>query len=161
MGYLKIISVILLLFGFGCNPIPKGGGPSPKEILIVSSETYSIKQLLASLNKADLELDSAIDKTKETEKIGENERLKFPYYSIAYWYPYEKSEYYGVALVKWAGKNEDKANKYFISVYSEKEQCTLCGSVKKALDQSQISYYSACEVEPIKTEYERFICGAF
>ncbi|TCK16985.1 hypothetical protein DFR30_0205 [Thiogranum longum] len=154
---LRIVIAITSILVSGC--LPQSGGPSPKAVLVVSSERYQPDQVLKSLDSIGDSLDKKIDKKEEVIEIGETKYRKYDYYEIAYWYPNNGSKYYGVSLVKWMRGDEETDNRYFIDVYSEGEKCELCNTVKSALDQFKIEYYSACEKSNTRTEYEKIRCG--
>lgn len=79
-------------------------------------------------------------------------------YEVAYWYPDSGSDYYGVALIKWMHGGEDTNDRYFIEVYAKDKDCSLCGTVRDALDGHQVSYFSACDHLNQSTQYEKARC---
>jgi hypothetical protein len=81
-------------------------------------------------------------------------------YAVAYWYPDAGSDYYGVGLVRWAAGGEDTDDRYFVEVYAEDKSCSLCGTVRNALDEHHVSYFSACDNPEKSTRLERIRCGA-
>ena len=148
------------LFGCGSESSP----PSPRAVLVVSSNDYSPSQVMRSIDSLRGSLGPKIDKAADTVDVGGKAIRRFAQYQIAYWYPFAGSDFYGVAVVKWVsdlkGKGADEMrDRYFIEVYARDESCELCNSVKSALAEHQISYFSACDHPGARSEYERIRCG--
>ena len=150
------VGFFLFVFLAGC--MPQGSGPSPRAVLVISSDEYSLSKIVETIDSIGSPLGTRIDKSQETIEIGESSQPRFSQFEIAYWYPSNGSEYYGVALVKWIPGFEDMSDRYFIDVYAADEACSLCGGVKLVLQNSGIKYLSACERPDISTEYEKFRC---
>jgi hypothetical protein len=84
-------------------------------------------------------------------------------YEMAYWYPRKGSKTYGVALVKYVSDlkgsgAEEMTHRYFVEVYAQDKECTLCNSVKTAFLQRHVSYFSACDNPDKSTGYEKMRC---
>ncbi|MFC3853994.1 hypothetical protein ACFOSD_14540 [Salinispirillum marinum] len=134
-----------------------GSGPSPKLVLVVPSDEYEVSSLLDAIDKIDDTLDPRVNKKAAS---GEG---RFFYYKHAYWYPSSGSDTYGIALVEWdttTWENDDQkmGGSYFIDVYSENKECSLCTQLKEALLQGQVKFKSPCESQTNLTEYERIRC---
>ncbi len=151
------LKFLLVLIVFGCSPLPQGSGPSPNQILVVSAESYQSEKIIQTISAAKLGLDDGFDKSSEVIEIGDSKHPRYPQYEIAYWYPYNDSKFYGVAIVKWA-KESRLSHKYFIDIYSEDKKCGLCEGVTRALKEAGIVYYSACEQNPRKSNHEEARC---
>ena len=154
---MRILNLFLIIFIFGCSPLPQGSGPSPNQILVVSAETYQSKIIVQTISNAKLGLDKSIDKTKEVIEVGGNIHPRYPHYEIAYWYPFNESKLYGVAIVKWVRESR-LSHKYYIDIYTEDKNCGLCKGVMSALKEAEIEYYSACEENSSKSDYEEARC---
>jgi hypothetical protein len=154
---MRCTPLLALLLVSGCTP--SGGGPSPRAVLVVSSRDYSIDRVLEPLDSIRGVLGSRVDKSKQTIEVGDRKLPQFPMYQVAYWYPDNGSDYYGVAVVKWVTDGEDTNDRYFIDVYAEDESCSLCGVVKAALDEHHVSYFSACDNPTKSTRHEKMRCG--
>ncbi|RDL45038.1 hypothetical protein DN730_05315 [Marinomonas piezotolerans] len=134
-----------------------GGGPSPKLVLVVPSNEYEVKSVLDAIDK----IDSTLGPRENRKDASEGDR--FFYYKHAYWYPSSGSDTYGIALIEWntttwENDKQQMGGSYFIDVYSEKKECSLCDQLKVALSQSQVKFKSPCETQTNLTEYERIRC---
>jgi hypothetical protein len=157
----SLLAAILLCLA-AC--IPQGGGPSPRALLVISSENYSLEQVLGTLDSLSPTLDARIDKKVETIQVGESKIPRYQQYDIAYWYPQNGSDTYGVAIVKWVSNlngpdAKTMTNRYFIDVYADDTQCALCSAVKDALAKREISFFSACERPDQRSTHESIRCG--
>jgi hypothetical protein len=139
--------------------MPSGGGPSPRAVLVISSRDYPVEQVVGVLDSTPRSLDARVDKSKETRVVGNQTLPRFPMYEVAFWYPFNRSDFYGVALVKWFPGGEETNDRYFVDVYAEDAGCSLCSAVKAAFDEHHIAYFSACEHPENSTKYERIRCG--
>ena len=156
----RITLLIALLCIAGC--VPQSDSPSPRAVFVVSSTDYTQEKLLASLDAA---FQPRIDKTLETIEWSDGRKTpRFSHFEIAYWYPYQDSDLYGVALVKWASRltgqgTEEMRDRYFIDVYAEDGPCTLCSITRKALLAQEIAFRAPCEDPQSSTSYEKVRCG--
>jgi hypothetical protein len=152
--------VLALAAVTGC--MPQSGGPSPRAVLEVSSIDYPLSRIVQQVESVH-SLGPRVDKSAEIIEVGGRKVPQFSQYEIAYWYPQSASDIYGVALVKWVSDlNGPDAktirDRYFIEVYSQDESCSLCDSIKRALSEQRVSYFSACD-SPNRTAYEKSRCG--
>lgn len=147
---LRIISLSLFLLLTSC--VIPSGAPGPDAVLVVSSRDYSAMQIL-----------EALDTLKPTLGKRINKKSDFPYFDVAYWYPYKGSSHNGVAVAKWpddlSGDDvEEMKHRYFVEVYTEKDTCLLCKTVKETLASHKISFFSACDHFWESNSYERLRC---
>jgi hypothetical protein len=139
--------------------VPSGSGPTPRAVLVISSDEYTIERILEALDAVPGALGARVDKSKETISVGDRTLQRFPMYQEAYWYPFRRSEYYGIGIVKWVPGGEETDDRYFIDVYADDDGCSLCGAVKDTFDQRGVKYFSACEHPDRSTKFERIRCG--
>jgi hypothetical protein len=153
---------LLWLLVAGC--MPQGSGPSPRAVLVVSSRDYPLQRVVEPLESLGGTIGPKKDKSTETLDVGAKQVPQFSQYEIAYWYPQNGSDIYGVALIKWVSDlkgawAETMRDRYFIEVYSQDEACSLCRSVKAVLSEHKVSYFSACDNPTSSTQYEKVRCG--
>ena len=183
----RIVSFLVFVFFIASACIPSSGGPSPKDVFVISAESFDEAQILYALDSLSVLLGERVD--KKDESWFHDDSPMFPHFDVAFWYPYESSRTYGVALIKWApgyGKNTDN---YYVSVYEREspgldcywcksvlwvlrpfrldqfvqdylplKTCELCGSVESKLQESHIEILASCN-NRAGSEYLRDRCG--
>jgi hypothetical protein len=132
---LRQVPLLLSLCLFGC--MPQSGGPSPRAVLVSPSQDYAVEKILEPLASLGTLLGSRIDKKLETIIVGGNAMSRFSQYELAYWYPHEGSDIYGVAVIRWDSKlhgpdADTIVNRYFVEVYAPDAECSLCQAVRNA-----------------------------
>lgn len=152
-----LVAIPLGLYYLAIYSLFGGGGPSPKLVLVVPSDKYEVGSVLAAIEKIEGTLGPGVNKKEAAE--GD----RFFYYKHAHWYPSNGSDTYGIALVEWdttTWENDDHqmGGSYFIDVYSENNECSLCTQLKQALSQSQVQFNSPCENDSNLTKYEYIRC---
>lgn len=155
---LKLLtSLAVLALTSSCSPVPKGSGPQPNDILVISTTDAELADLVGAVEGIEPKLDPVIDKKAETREIGGSTYPRFPYFEVALWYPLNGSDYYGVAITKWIPGAPETDNRYLIDVYTEEKVCALCELVKGKLSEAKIPFYSAC-TSPKATKRESANC---
>ena len=154
---LAIICAIALLIGVLQLIVSSvfSGGPSPKQVLVVSSENFDIKSILDAIDSISPKLDSKLNKKQHP--------ASFPMYEQAYWYPFNSSHVYGVSVIEWNSsylpKDEsDRKGKYFIDIYSNSRTCHICNLVGQALLRKEVSFSLLCNKQQVLTEYAKTRC---
>jgi hypothetical protein len=142
LGILTSLAVLALTSS--CSPVPKGSGPQPSDILVISTTDTDLSALVRAMEGIEPRLDPVIDKKAETIEVGGSRIPRFPYFEVALWYPLKGSNYYGVAITKWIPGAPETDNQFLIDVYTEGKVCALCERVKATLNEAKIPFYSAC-----------------
>jgi len=139
-----------------------GGGPAPRAVFVIASTQHPLEKVLAAL---DAVYAIRIDKKKETITLSDKKEIpRFSHFEVAYWYPLDGSDVYGVALVKWRsdlkGEGADEMkDRLFVDVYATDKGCALCSTTREALKAHGISFRSPCESPESSTKYEQIRCG--
>jgi len=157
---LSIVIVLLILGGLSYLALTSlfgGGGPSPRLVLVVSSETYEVGQILEAIDNIEGGLEPRIDKHDDSTPHN------YFFYKHAFWYPQNGSDVYGIAIVEWDTSSWDNdeqqmGGRFFIDVYSESTSCVLCPLVKTVLSEARVEYSSPCENPKGLTDYEKIRC---
>ena len=138
------------------STIPQGAGPSPREVIVISSVDYGEHQILKVLDTQFQQiLGSQIDKKHEKIIFDDGSEFeRFPYYEYAYWYPYNDSDFYGIALVKWESGFEGAPSEHIMDIYSEDENCELCVLVTKTLIVNNIQFETPCREELLNKDIQ-------
>ncbi len=157
IGSLVLVVALGGLYYLAINSFSGGSGPSPKLVLVASSEEYKVEDILGAIDSMASDLDLKINKKSESTPHN------FTYYKHAYWYPSNGSETYGIAIVEWdtsSWDNDDSrmGGSYFIDVYSEAKECKLCSSLKATFQRRKINFSSPCEKSTGLTKYEKIRC---
>ncbi|WP_144062464.1 hypothetical protein [Simiduia agarivorans] len=155
-----IFALVLIPVGiyyFAIYSLFGGGGPSPNLVLVVSSNEYEVTNVIDAIDN----IGSTLGPRQNRKDPTEGDR--FFYYKHAYWYPSNGSDTYGIALVEWdtttwENDKQQMGGRYFIDVYSEEKECSLCDQLRAALFQAQVKFKSPCEIQSDLTEYERIRC---
>lgn len=154
---LAIFLIIVLIIGILQLIVGSvfGGGPAPKQVLIVSSESSEINRILEAIDSIAPELGSKVNKKEHP--------ASYPQYKQAYWYPVNSSGIYGVSIVEWDPSflledEDDRKGKYFIDVYSNSRKCHVCNMVGQALLNKEISFSLLCNKKRELTEYAKKRC---
>jgi hypothetical protein len=161
---IRLLFLVITVFVTGCTS--RNDAEVPRAIFAVSSQDYAADQLLAALDSLSRFTGPRVDRLQETIVVGGKAIRRLDHLQVAYWYPVNQSKAYGIALAQWRGYSmtraagaEPRRDGYYVEVYAHDDNCSLCESVRRALSDRKIAYFSACDHQALSTGYEKIRCG--